>query len=299
MNTSMPSPAGRRSGLRRSAAGCAAVCAFLLLALGSAARAEIQTGDNPEASPIWQKVRASLFQSRPIAVATDEVVSLDVPVRAEDAAIVPISIKTRLVQAAPRHIDKLYLIIDNNPSPISAIFQFTPLSGRADIETRVRIDEYTHVRVIAETSDGQLHMTTRFVKAAGGCSAPSGKDAQAALATLGRMKFRIEDEAPGRPAGHQAGGQPVLAQLMISHPNNSGLAMDQVSRLFTPPHFVRQVRITYGGQLVMSADVDFSISENPNFRFYFLPRGDAELKAEVVDSNDLHFESSLKYRRPE
>ena len=313
MSTSTPLPSGRRPGLRRSDANCAAVCvrswlvlllpALLLLALGTSARAEIQTGDNPEASAIWQKVRVSLFQSRPIAIATDEVVSLDVPARAEDAAIVPISIKTRLPQTAPRHIDKLYLIIDNNPSPISAIFQFTPLSGRADIETRVRIDEYTHVRVIAETSDGQLHMTTRFVKAAGGCSAPPGKDAQAALATLGRMKFRIEDEAPRRPTGQQsgqaAGGQPVLAQLMISHPNNSGLAMDQVSRLFTPAHFVRQVRVTYGGQLVMSADVDFSISENPNFRFFFLPRGDAELKAEVVDSNDLRFESSLKYRRPE
>lgn len=272
-----------------------AVCALLLFGLCAGARAEIKTGDNPDASPIWQKVRASLFQSRPIATATDDVISLDVPVRAEDAAIVPISIKTHFPQTPTRYIDKVYLIIDNNPSPISAIFKFTPLSGRADIETRVRIEEYTHVRAIAETNDGQLHMTTRFVKASGGCSAPPGKDAQAALTTLGRMKFRVEGDA----TGNQAGNQPVLAQLMISHPNNSGLAMDQVSRLFTPAHFVRQVRITYGGQPVMSADVDFSISENPNFRFYFLPRGDGELKAEVVDSNDLRFESALKYRRPD
>jgi sulfur-oxidizing protein SoxY len=272
-----------------------AVCALLLVGLGAGARAETKAGDNPEASPIWQKVRTSLFQSRPIATATDEVISLDVPLRAEDAAIVPIAIKTRLPQTAARHIDKVYLIIDNNPSPVSAIFQFTPLSGRADIETRVRIDEYTHIRAIAETNDGQLHMSTRFLKAAGGCSAPPGKDAQAALATLGRMKFRVEGDVSANPAGNQ----PVLAQLMISHPNNSGLAMDQVSRLFTPAHFVRQVRVTYGGQLVMAADVDFSISENPNFRFYFLPRGDGELKAEVVDSNDLRFEAALKYRRPD
>ena len=268
---------------------------FGLFGAGAAARAEIQSGDNPEASAIWQKVRASLFQSRPIAAATDDVISLDAPVRAEDAAIVPISIKTRLSQSAVRHIDKVYLIIDNNPSPISAIFQFTRLSGRADIETRVRIDEYTHVRAIAETSDGQLYMTTRFLKAAGGCSAPPGKDAQAALATLGRMKFRVETDA----AGQQAANQPMLAQLMISHPNNSGLAMDQVSRLFTPAHFVRQVRITYRGQPVMSADVDFSISENPNFRFYFVPSDGGELKAEVVDSNDLRFESAFTYRRPD
>ncbi|MCX7171942.1 MAG: quinoprotein dehydrogenase-associated SoxYZ-like carrier [Proteobacteria bacterium] len=263
---------------------------FGLLVVCTGTRAEIKTGDNPEDSPIWQKVRFSLFQSRPIEAATDQVISLDVPVRAEDAAIVPIAIKTGFRQAPARYIDKVYLIIDNNPSPVAAIFQFTPLSGRADIETRVRIDEYTHIRAIAETNDGQLHMATRFVKAAGGCSAPPGKDAQAALATLGRMKFRVEGDATGN--------QPVLAQLMISHPNNSGLAMDQVSRLFTPAHFVRQVRITYGGQLVMSADVDFSISENPNFRFYFLPRGDGELKAELVDSNDLRFESALKYRQP-
>ncbi len=269
----------------------------LLLGLwgaSTAARAEITSGDNPDASPIWQKVRASLFQQRPITKATDDVISLETPVRAEDAAIVPIAIRTRLSQNAPRHIDKVYLIIDNNPSPVSAIFQFTPLSGRADIETRVRIDEYTRVRAIAETSDGQLFMATRFLKAAGGCSAPPGKDAQSALATLGRMKFRIESEG-GKPAANQ----PVLAQLMISHPNSSGLAMDQVSRLFTPAHFVRMVRITYADQLVMSADIDFSISENPNFRFYFVPTGDGELKAEVIDSNDLRFESALSYRRPD
>ena len=59
------------------------------------------------------------------------------------------------------------------------------------------------------------------------------------------------------------------------------------------------MNITYAGQPVMSADVDFSISENPNFRFYFLPRGEGELKAEVLDSNDLRFERTLKYRRPD
>jgi sulfur-oxidizing protein SoxY len=255
------------------------------------AEAAVETGANPDANPIWQKVRASLFQSRKIEPATDDVIALEAPGRAEDAAIVPIAIKTRLRQDGDRRIDKVYLIIDNNPSPISAIFQFTPLSGRADIETRVRIDDYTHVRAIAETSDGRLHMATRFVMAAGGCSAPPGKDEQAALKTLGRMKFRVE--------GTPAGDQPVLAQLMISHPNSSGLAMDQMTRLFTPPRFVRQLRVTYAGQLVMAADVDFSISENPNFRFYFQPRGEGELQAEVIDSNDQRFETALKYRRPD
>lgn len=254
-------------------------------------QAQGSPSDNPEDSAIWQKIRVSLFQSRAIHTSGADVISLDAPKRAEDAAIVPIAIKTQFAQTPTRYIDKIYLIIDNNPAPIAAVFQFTPLSGRADIETRVRIDSYTFVRAIAQTNDGQLHMVTRFVKAAGGCSAPPGKDAQAAQANLGRMKFRVEN-----PAG---ANQPVLAQLMISHPNNSGLAMDQVSRLYTPSHFVRELRITYNGALVLSADVDFSISENPNFRFYFLPQGTGELKAELLDSKDLRFDVALKYQRPD
>lgn len=252
------------------------------------ARAQLKSGENPEASPIWQKVRKSLFENRPIRSAAEDVLLLEAPARAEDAAVVPIAVRTRLPQDGPRRLEKLTLIIDNNPSPIAAIFQFTKDSGRADIETRVRIDEYTHVRAIAELSDGSLHMATRWVKASGGCSAPPGKDPQAALATIGRMRFTVDD-ANARP------GQPVLAQLMISHPNHSGLAMDQSTRQYTPAHFVRKVEVSYGNKPLLSADVDFSISENPNFRFWFVPQGAGELKAEVVDSHDLKFETKVAF----
>jgi len=261
---------------------------LLWIGLASMAQAQLKSGEDPEASPVWQKVRASLFAARPIRTQAADVLTLETPLRAEDAAIVPIAIRTRFAQRPERYVDKVYLIIDNNPSPVSAVFSFTPHSGRADIETRVRVDEYTHVRAIAELNDGSLYMSTRWVKASGGCSAPPGKDQEAALASIGRMKFQV--------VGAVLPHQPVLAQLMISHPNNSGLAMDPSSRQYTPAHFVRTIRISYGGKPVMSADMDFSISENPNLRFYFLPQGDGELKAEVVDSKDLRFDGSLKFR---
>jgi sulfur-oxidizing protein SoxY len=268
----------------------ASLAGLLCCLLHGAARAEIPLGGNPEDSPIWQKLRTSLFQARPIDVSDEGVIALDLPARAEDAAVVPLAIRAQFPQSRQRAIDKVYLIIDSNPSPIAAIFQFTALSGLAGIETRVRIDQYTHVRAIAETSDGKLYMRSRYIKASGGCSAPPGKDAQAALATVGRMRFRLDSTA--------APGQPVLAQLMISHPNFSGLAMDQLTRLYTPAYFVRQVRVSFEGQLVMAADTDIAISENPNFRFYFLPPGNGELKAELLDTKDLHFATTLPYRRP-
>ena len=240
---------------------------------------------DPQTSQIWNRVRQGLFQARPISTDAGSIIELEAPVRAEDASTVPIAIRTRLLQSPERYIDKVYLIIDGNPSPVAAIFHFTRDSGRADMETRVRIEQYTHMRAIAEMNDGKLYMAMQYVKASGGCSAPAGKDQAAALVNVGRMKFRVE--------GPVSIGEPALAQLMISHPNNSGLAMDQVTRLYTPPYFVRKVTVTYAGKVVLVADVDFSISENPNFRFYFVPREEGELKAEVVDSKDLVFDHQL------
>ncbi|HKW83066.1 MAG TPA: quinoprotein dehydrogenase-associated SoxYZ-like carrier [Burkholderiaceae bacterium] len=267
-----------------TAAGAALTASFALGGLRNA-HAAAQANDNPESNEVWRKVRASLFETRPIANVGDDTLQLEAPVRAEDAAVVPIAMRARLPHTASGFVQKLYLVIDNNPSPIGAIFSFTPQSGRADIETRVRVDEYTFVRAIAETSDGRLLMRTRFVKASGGCSAPPGKDPQAALATLGKIKLRVD--------GDVAIGKPTLVQLMISHPNDSGLAMNQLTRQFTPRWFVRTVNVAYGGQPVLSADLDFAISENPNLRFYFVPRGPGKLTVDVVDSNQTAWKGSL------
>jgi sulfur-oxidizing protein SoxY len=254
-------------------------------ALGLAAVQVAAQDADPADSAVWNKVHASVFAGAPIAVG-DDVVTLVTPKRAEDAAIVPVAIRAGFAQATERFIETIWLIVDNNPSPIAAVFHFTPASGRADMETRIRIEQYTHVRAVAKTSDGKLHMAANYVKASGGCSAPAGKDAIAAKATLGRMRMRI-DEALVR-------GRPARAQLMISHPNDSGLAMDQVTRNYAVPHFVRSVEVTYAGAPVMTADVDFSISENPNFRFYFVPGDAGRLDAKVVDNQDLQFVTTLK-----
>jgi sulfur-oxidizing protein SoxY len=259
-------------------------CALVAVGFVASGMARAQDG-NPADSAVWKKVHASVFGNARLDAA-DAVIVLDTPKRAEDAAVVPLAIRARFPQSRERYIDKIWLVIDNNPSPIAAVFTFTPESGRADIETRIRIEEYTFVRAVALTNDGKLYMATNYVKASGGCSAPAGKDAVAARASLGKMRLRVGDRLePGHPA---------VAQLMISHPNDSGLAMDQVTRSYALPHFVRHVEVRYGGKLVMDADVDFSISENPNFRFYFVPDGEGELEAKVVDNENLEFTARMK-----
>ena len=239
---------------------------------------------DPE-TPIWTKLKSSLFDTRPMSA---DAVELVAPSRAEDGAVVPIAIRARLPQRPERYIKRLYLIVDNNPSPVAAMIDLTPESGRADVETRIRVEQYSYVRAVAELSDGSLAAQARFVKASGGCSAPAGGD-PAAAARIGRMRLAVD--------GRGAYREPAAAQLIVNHPNHSGLAMDQITRLYTPAYFVRSVKVSYAGRPVFAAEVDFSISENPYFRFYFVPDAPGDLKAEVIDTKDLKFETTVWVQR--
>ena len=262
-------------------------CSAILLIAGWLCLAQGVLAADESASPdtdIWRKVRADLFGSRPVADdPSGNRIRLDIPARAADAAVVPLSIRVmpRPGEAPP---GKLYVVIDRNPSPVAAIFEFGAGSGSPEIETRVRIEEYTWVRVIAENADGTLVGARRYVKAAGGCSAPAGKSLAERQAGMGDMRWRIADTSSSTG--------PRTVQLMIRHPNDSGLAMDQLTRHYDPAHYVRHVRVTRDGVLVLDADVDFSISQNPSFRFTLAPGSDGDLRAEVTDSTDRKFESS-------
>jgi sulfur-oxidizing protein SoxY len=238
---------------------------------------------DPSKSQYWDAIRKITFGDREI-LDGKSVIRLYLTLRADDAATVPIAVKAQIDQTPERYIKSIYLIIERNPGPSAGVYHFTPESGRVQLETRLRFEDYSHVRAIAETNDGKLWMDTRWVKAAGGCSAPMSKFF-VPPGLLGKMKFRFDDD-------RIQDNQPNLVQLMIRHPQESALAMD-----FDPnkiPQFVRNVKLTYGGKTIMDAEVDFSLSDNPTFRFNIVPKGEpAELKAEIEDTYDRKWEQSV------
>jgi sulfur-oxidizing protein SoxY len=246
---------------------------IVLLAVAPPAAA----GDDP-----WPELRALLFADRAIHDGAG-VIALEAPERAHDAAVVPLTIAALMPQTADRHISTVHLVIDRNPAPVAAVFHLTRENGVATIATRVRVNEYTNVRAIAETSDGELYMASRFVKAAGGCSAPALKDHEQAMARLGRMKLNH---------GAFRFGEPNQVQLLISHPNYSGLQIDQLSRNWIPPHYVRSVRVSYAGRPVLAVEGDISLSENPSLHFSFVPERPGELAVEAADSEGRTFTGS-------
>ena len=176
-------------------------------------------------------------------------------------------------------------MIDKNPAPVAAVFSFAPDSGIGALSTRVRVNSYSHVRAIAETKDGRLLMVSRFVKASGGCSAPSSKNAQRALAQMGRMKLRQFSPKPDAKGLGEA-------QLMIRHPNYSGLQMDQLTGYYIPAHFVRKIDIHQGNKLLLSIEGAISLSEDPTVRFDYRRQGETKLRARVEDTDENVFSGS-------
>ncbi len=261
-------------------------CLALLSVISTGLLAGIAHAAPSAESDVWASLKQTHFGDRPIARGAG-VIGLEAPVRAEDAAIVPITIKDLLPADGKRRIDKLWLVIDNNPVPMSATFDFSPLAGRADIATRVRVDAYTTMRAIARNNDGKLYMASRFVKASGGCSAPASKDPDAAQANLGEMRLKTREQTASL-------GEIQDVQLMLRHPNHTGLQMNQLTRLYVPAHFVRKISIDYAGEPVLNVDTTFSLSEDPSLRFSFKPRAPGELSVRVVDNRQMRFAGSLR-----
>jgi sulfur-oxidizing protein SoxY len=259
-----------------------ALLAAAALGMNGVALANGQAEPDPAKSQYWEPIRKQLFGDRQFQDGKD-VVRVYLAIRADDASTVPVAVKAQIDQKPDLYIKTIYLVVERNPSPTAGVFHFTLDSGRAQVETRLRFEDFSHVRAIAETSDGKLWMGSRWVKAAGGCSAPNAKNRMPA-ALLGKMKFKFDDDIKY--------DEPNLVQLMIRHPNESALAADfDASQV---PQFVRSVVVTYAGNPVMTAEVDFSLSDNPSFRFYFVPRQEGELRAEVEDTHDNHFVQSVQ-----
>ncbi len=255
---------------------------FALLAIGLATHAQANNDR-------WAELKTAYFGDRDIS-SGDNVISMEAPGRAHDAATVPIVIRAVDLDS---HIKQVHLFVDKNPLPLAGIFKFNDVASSWEwLETRIRINEYTDVRAIAELGDGSLHMTSRFVKAAGGCSAPAMADMEVAMKRAGKMQIQLDANNDGTQSSAEA-------VIKISHPNNSGMQFDQVSRNYIPAFFVQNITAEINGRSLIDVETNFSMSENPVVRFYFnsVPgamQSASKMLVYAVDSKGNRYEKSLE-----
>ncbi len=241
---------------------------------------------------VWQEnLRVPTFQDREIIDGAEQnVLELKAPYRAEDATIVPIAIHAKIPQTAELYIKKIHVFVDKNPVPLVGIFSFSPASGRADLAMRIRVDDFSFVRAIAELNTGELYQAKSFVRATGACSAPPPKSIDDSIANIGKMKMKI--------IGGVEFDQPNLMQLKIKHPNITGLQPMRIgSRVRPPAHFISQLKISYDDEVIMTAQLTFSVSMDPSLRFFFVPGREGTLTVDAVDTKNDTWSSAYEVNR--
>ena len=260
------------------------------LLITSIARADVApanlrpTGDTADwrqnlSDQAWeQNIRHQSFQDRKIIEGVEQnILELKVPILAEDATVVPISVHTKIPQTNKLYIKKIHIFVDKNPIPLVGAFEFTPDSGKADLAMRIRVDAHNYVRAIAELNTGELYMTKSFIKAKGACSAPPPPGSEESKKLLGKMRMKV--------VGDVVLGAPNLMQLKIRHPNITGMAPLKIgSRVRPPAHFVDTIEITYNGKLIVKALLTFSVSMDPALRFYFVPDKEGTILVKGTDT---------------
>ncbi len=233
----------------------------------------------------WPGIKETVFGARAINE-TGAPFALYSPAQAADAALVPVSIHLSANTAATAKT--LTLIIDRNPAPVAANFEFGeafrdgPTVGERVLATRVRVDSFSKIRAILETTDGKLHMIAKFVAGAGGCSALPSKDADEALASLGKVRVKSNRSSVHDPAWREG-------VVMVRHPNFTGLQMNPKTGNYTPARFIDKLEIKRGGKLVVSVSGGISLSEDPNLRIIYAAVDDAPLSVSGSDNEGTKF----------
>ena len=110
-----------------------------------------------------------LFGARPIKDA-GALVKLDIPLIAENGAVVPVSVEAQSPMTPQNHVKGIYVIADKNRIPVVTHAELTPEAGQAFIGANIRLGETGDVRAVVEQSDGTLLQVKREVKVTvGGC----------------------------------------------------------------------------------------------------------------------------------
>jgi sulfur-oxidizing protein SoxY len=258
-----------------------------LLTFAAAALAGLTLPVAAMAGSAWDEIRASVFSSRTIHEAGD-IVRLTAPTRPEDQRAVPIGVEATLEDG--RTLKSVTLIVDQNPTPVAAVFDIGGKRDHVKLAMNLRLNAATDVRAIVEASDGELYMADQFVKFAGGqasCSAPPQGDPQEIAANMGKMTFTQEraNAALTEMAPH--------AKLTISHPNHTGMVLDQLTLLYIPLRIVTDLEVRQGDERVFAMKGSMSLSQNPAIDFDYRVNGADKMNVLVKDSDGAAWQQSF------
>lgn len=227
----------------------------------------------------WEEIRGSVYGEKAIEDGRG-IITLGAPNRPEDMRVVPISIDAAFKDG--RTVKTVTFILDENPTPIVAVFHMGAGRESVSLKSHFRVDRQSDVRAVVEANDGKLYMVSQLIKFAGGqasCSAPPMGDPAEIAANMGKMNLA---EVKAADAATTALGR---AKADLNHPNHTGMVMDQQTLLYTPMKMVSEVSVRQGNDVVFSAEGSIAFSQNPMIEFDYKRGGSQEFELTMKDTD--------------
>lgn len=222
-------------------------------------------------SGAWQRIDAARDVVGEATPVTGNV-ELELPLVSEDGSSVALTVRVNSPMNESDHVEALHLFAPGNPTPELAVFRFTPLAGRADIETRIRLDKSQTVVAVAQMASGDVYLAEREIRVTTtGCLV---RDDTYPEENVMQTRVRLPDSLTA--------GEPAEILTMINHPMETGLRTDASGETL-PKRIIERFEARLDGEPALIADLHRSISANPYLRFYVAPRGDSELTLEWTE----------------
>jgi sulfur-oxidizing protein SoxY len=140
------------------------------LALGAGTAVLTLAGKLDPALASPQDAEAEIAKFTGGKVAEKGKISIDLPEIAENGNTVPLSIVVNSPMEPDSYVSDILVLADGNPRPGVAHFRLTPMAGRAEAATRIRLASTQDIIVVAKTSDGKFFTDQKQVKVTiGGC----------------------------------------------------------------------------------------------------------------------------------
>lgn len=254
--------------------------AILLACLAAAPLAYAETA--------FDTLRTSIFGPKPIFDGHG-IVTMSVPARPDDIRAVPFTVDAAFKDG--RTVKAVTFVVDNNPSPVIAAFRFPAGRDHVGLALKFRLNQGSEARAVVEASDGKLYMVHDAVKFPGGqaaCSAPPATPPAETAANMGKMKL-----AEVRAAGATASTTTPRMRFEFSHPNHTGMVMDQVTLLYTPLKMVDHVVVKQGSEPVFEMDGSIGLNENPVIEFDYARNGAGSMSILATDTDGSRFEHAF------
>jgi sulfur-oxidizing protein SoxY len=140
------------------------------LALGAGSAAMTFVGWNSQAFAAAKEAAADIAKFTGGKTAEAAKVSIELPEIAENGNTVPLSFTVDAPMTADNYVSEVLVVAEGNPNPGVATFHFSPLSGKAEASTRIRLATTQNIIVVAKTSGGHFYTGQKLVKVTiGGC----------------------------------------------------------------------------------------------------------------------------------